>query len=438
MTLNHLFASLLLTACMLHGVRLRYAPFSCILQPEQKRRLLICYSIHAAVNIAVLFAGLELFGPAAGFTYLRYGGILYALSTMLINMVLIRHRIREHLFVTGIVLTCNYLLMTVPNLAMALLPNITPEQGLFLVVTMLFAVLCVLHHPLRVLLCDTVSPYLLLNEGEYWRTVWFIPIAFFGTKFLSIGGEHNTGSIRQLLSAALYICVVVFMCRSIIATQARIHHRNQLQRQLTDQKVHYAELKVRVEDARRTKHDLKNHIAAIRHFVETDDKAGLSRFCDELIGRLDARQGAIPYTGNAAVDGVFYYYLQQAQDQNVDFRYSGTIHSPGIADVDLCTLLGNALDNAMDACRNLTEGRSIAVISQSEPHLLSIAVHNSFDGVMAMAGKDILSRKRKGRTGVGLSSMRDICERYGGSMQTQWDETSFTVLIMLPLTGKTE
>ena len=60
-------------------------------------------------------------------------------------------------------------------------------------------------------------------------------------------------------------------------------------------------------------------------------------------------------------------------------------------------------------------------------------VRNSFDGRVEQAGDTLLSTKRKGRTGVGLSSMRSICERYGGSMDIQWDEKTFTVMFLLPL-----
>lgn len=122
-----------------------------------------------------------------------------------------------------------------------------------------------------------------------------------------------------------------------------------------------------------------------------------------------------------------------AEQKQIQFDYYGTIRSRSIADIDLCVLLGNALDNAVAGCMTIDSGRSIRLISQSEKSLLSIVVSNSFDGRVQQAEDKILSRKRENRAGVGLVSMKSICERYGGSMQTQWDENKFTVMFLLPL-----
>lgn len=428
----NVLAAILITLCMSFGVMLRYAPFTSVITPGQKRTAYIWYIVLTACNVAVLTAALHIWGVVAAFTYLRFGGIVYAVILMLVNVFIIPGRTREHLFVFGVVITCNYLLMTVPNYVIAFLPGSTDTGYLFVVLGIYTGILLLTHFPLRKLLCDTVEPFLHLNSGEYWNTVWFIPIAFFGTRFLSLGGEHDSGSIQQLLSGVLYILVIILMCISIAASQERIRQRQDMEKQLASQKLHYAELRVRVEEAWKTRHDFKHHIAAIRHFMDIGDTEGLQRYCDELAARIDG-QSSFPYTGNAAADGVLYHYMQLSEQENIDFRHAGTFRSHGIADVDLCALLGNALDNALAGCLTIAEGRSIHVISQSEKHMLSIVVRNTFDGVVKGSGDDLLSRKRADSPGIGIASMRSICERCGGSMQLQWDEHNFTVMFILPL-----
>ena len=188
-----------------------------------------------------------------------------------------------------------------------------------------------------------------------------------------------------------------------------------------------------MERARKDKHDFKHHITAIRHYMDIDDKEGLRRYCDDLVERQNEHI-IIPYTGNAAADGVLYHYMQRAQKEKVHFQYSGTIQSRGIADMDLCVLLGNALDNALAGCLTIPEGRSINVISQTDQQLLSIVVHNTFDGKVEQTEEGLLSRKRRNSHGVGLESMRSVCEQYGGSIDTQWNDRSFNLVILLPLT----
>lgn len=428
----NVLAAVLITLCLSFGVPLRYVPFASLVTAGQKRRLYLCYVLLMVVNAAVLTAAMFLWGEMAAFNYLRFGGIVYAAIVTTVNILVIRGRLREHLFVFGVVLTCNYLAMSVPNYVVALLPGLNITAQLFVVLGVYFAVLLLTHWPFQKLLCNTVEPFLQLNNGEYWNTIWFMPIAFFGTKFLSLGGEHNSGGVLQLLSSLLYIFVIVLMCLSITAAHERMRERQLVDKQLAGQKVHYAELKARVEETRKARHDFKHYIAAIRHYMDIDDKEGLRRYCDELVGYTD-EEGRIPYTGNVAADGVLYHYIQLSKREHIDFKYFGTIHSHGIADVDLSALLGNALDNAFAGCLTIPQGREITLVSQSEKQLLSIVVRNTFDGTVEQSEEGLLSRKRKNSRGVGIASMRSICERYGGSMDLRWDEHSFTIVFVLPL-----
>lgn len=430
--MQNLLIAIAITLCMCFGLRLRYAPFGGVVTPRQKRRLYIWYAALTTANVIILTAALYIWGIMAAFTYLRFGVILYSTVLMIVNVLVIRGRLREHLFVYGVVITCSYLLMSVPNYIITFFPAFGPTEYLYMVVGIYGGILLLSFWPMRWLLRETVTPFLQLDSSEYWNTIWFIPIAFFGTKIFSLGGEHDSGGISQLFSSMLYIAVIILMCMSITAAHKRMQERQLMEEQLADQKLHYAELKARVEEARRTKHDFKHHVAAIRHYMDIDDKEGLRHFCDALVGR-SGKEGRLPYTGNVAADGVLYHYMQRAEQEQIDFRYSGTIHSHGIADTDLCALLGNALDNALTACLTIPQGRSITVICQSEKQLLSLVVRNTFDGKIEQSGQELLSRKRGNSNGIGISSMRSICQRYGGSMDLRWDDHDFTVMFILPL-----
>lgn len=422
----------LLTFCVNVGTVQRYVTFAPVVSPRQKKILFLVYGVLAAVNLTFLTVALHIWGLNAAFLYLRFGGIAYAAVLTLVNVLVIRGKTQEHLFVAGVVLTCNYLLMSVPNYAVTFIQQPSLEASLFVVLAVYAAVLLLVGWPLGALLRYSVTPFLGNDSGGYWKTIWFIPIAFFGTKFINLGGEHNTGGIAQLLSNALYIVVIVMLCLSIAAGQRRMNDQRAMEKLLVGQKRHYEELKVRVETARKSRHDVKHWITAIRHYIQIDDKEGLHKFCDDLVASQGSEE-RIPYTGNAAADGVLYHFLQLTKQENVELQYSGVIHSNGIADLDMCTLLGNALDNALMGCRTMPDGRIIQLISQSEPQLLSIMVRNTFDGKVEQDKDGIRSRKRENRRGVGITSMQSICKRYGGSMDLQWDEKTFTVMFLLPL-----
>ncbi len=430
--MNLFLAAMLLTVCVNTGVALRYVTFAPIVHPKQKRALFLTYGVLAAINLIVLTAALHIYGINTAFIYLRFGGIVYASMLTLVNILVIRERTQEHLFVSGVVLTCDYLLMAVPNYAITFLRQPNMPTNLFVILLIYTALLLLTYWPMRTMLRNTVTQFLEMDSMYYWKSIWFVPFAFFGTKFLNLGGEHNNGGIIQLISSALYISVIVILCLSMAAGQRRIKEKQAMEAQLAGQKRHYEDLKERVEKARKDHHDFKHQITAIRHYIQIDDQEGLQSFCDELLARQSGKV-QIPYTGNVAADGVLYHSLQLAREENVEFQYSGVIRSSGITDLDICTLLGNALDNALTACRTVPDGRSIELISQSEPHLLSIMIRNTFDGKVEQDKEGIRSRKRENRRGVGLASMKSICESYGGSMDIQWDDKTFTVMFLLPL-----
>lgn len=427
-----ILGALFLSLCVFTGAMLRYAPFTEVLRPDRKKWLWMGYGVMFTLNFTVLLLSLYCWGVTAGFTYLRYGIIVYAALMTLFHILVIPGKTREHLFVFGVVSSCNYLLLSIPNYLITFLPGYSPTVYLFVVLTVYTLLLLISYWPMRRLLRRTVKPFLDMDTGEYWNTIWFIPIAIFGTRFLFVGGVHNTGGIVQLLSSILSGSVIVLMCISISADHVHMRSRKTMEKQLLDQKLHYGQLQAHVEDARKSKHDLKHHMAAILHFVELDDKEGVRSYCGELLDRVEERE-RIPYTGNAAADGVLYYYMQRAAEHGIDLQCLGTIHSHSIADVDLCVLLGNALDNALAGCLTVSEGRSIRVIGRSEERLLSVAVRNSFDGKVQQGPEGLLSRKRDGTYGIGLRSMQAVCDRYGGSLDIKWEEQSFTVMFLLPL-----
>lgn len=111
-----------------------------------------------------------------------------------------------------------------------------------------------------------------------------------------------------------------------------------------------------------------------------------------------------------------YRYAKLAKEQDIAFEYFGSIQECTMQSMDLCVLLGNALDNALAGCMTISQGRRIKVVMQSEERMVSIVVHNTFDGQVCQADEVILSRKRDNEPGIGTGSMRAVCDKYGAGI----------------------
>lgn len=420
---------ILMALCFASGLLLRYTPFRKMVNRKQKCALFIGYAVALVVN-AIIVIPLFAENPNT-IKYVELDMLIFGGVTVLWNMLVIRKHIREHLFIYGMVLTCNYLILVMPvYLVHGIFLN---SFSLDIKVVLSGAVLLLLGFwPIHLLLSRTVEPFLSLDSGKYWNTIWFIPLALYLSMIFSFPEDVKSTTIPQLLSSLTIASVAVLMCLSIANDHKAMRDREALEKNLTDQKLYYAQMQQSVLDARAMKHDIKHHFAAVQRYIDSDDKQGLEEYCGSFLSDK-MQELVIPYTGNVAADGVVYRYMQLAHRNKVDFQYTGKISSEGIADMDLCVLLGNALENAMTGCLTVEKNRSISLISERKGDLLSIVVRNTFDGRVIQKGKHLLSRKRENERGIGMRSMGTVCRRYGGTMQTDWDSDTFTVLFLLPV-----
>ncbi len=424
-------AALILSLCLLPGVLLRYLPFRSLVNRRQRIMLLISYTVLSLLHLAVLTVIIRLRGFSYELNPLRLSSTAYAVLTVVANILVIRGRLREHGFVFGIVISCNYLLLYIPTYLVSGM-DLTPVQSYFFIDGIYALLLLVSFVPLQLLLRTTVEPFLYLDSSNYWKTTWIIPLLLYISLFMSFTAEGEPSSLFQLLGRASSLLVVVFMCFSIAKDHKHMGQQKILEAQLAAQKQHYTDLLEQVEKARQQRHDIKHHVAALRSYIEAEDMEGLSRYFSDYSRQYD-EQLIVPYSGNAAVDAVFYHYMKRAADLDVQLNCAGTIRNCAVSDIDLCALLGNALENALDACMYLESGRVIDVVFQSREFMTSIVVRNAFDGTVYQTGHFLLSRKRRGeQRGVGVASMREICQRCGGSLEYTWDKDNFTVLMLLP------
>ena len=124
-----------------------------------------------------------------------------------------------------------------------------------------------------------------------------------------------------------------------------------------------------------------------------------------------------------------YHYASIAKENGISFDYK-KINPPQISDIDLCTLLGNALDNAVTACKNVKENPCIQVISNGEGEGMQVLIRNSYDGIIKKDKDKFLTRKSEGDHGIGISSMQEICDRNDILMKIAYTDNTFDVLFV--------
>lgn len=426
--MREIILAILVTACLLFGLQLRYEAIASVVSAAKKRILVTCYGTVLTLT-AVGFSLWFLFvGPSIAAA--KYGGGLFAVLTTAINILVIRNRIREHLFTFGIVIVCHYLLLTIPSYIYQLLEQSGRPLG-GVAATVLYAfLLAVAFLPLRKLLKKTLEPFLVMDSSYYWNTIWFIPIALFGMLLVTFPGGRTVKDLSSVMGGVLCVATMILLCWRNAADHKEMRKKQLMEAQLNGQKLYYAKLQAKVEEARKTGHDFKHYAQAMRHYLSNDDMEGLRSCCIELTQQLN-RAANVHDVGNSVADAVIYQYQELARLEGITVKIQGELNCDWIADMDVFVVLGNLLDNAIEGCKTAAEDRRLSLTFQHTDTTVCILIQNTYDGLVEMENGEMMSRKRERLSGVGLRSVETLCQKYRGRMDICHDETVFSVNLLL-------
>ncbi len=209
--------------------------------------------------------------------------------------------------------------------------------------------------------------------------------------------------------------------------------QRQMKRQLTMQVEHLRQMNQKVAESAKLRHDFRHHLRTLITLAAQERCEELENY---IRGITEINEGTRlgRLTDNIELDALVQYYSNLAQSGDIQFRarlqLPEVLHFPI---VDLCGLLGNLLENAIEACqRQQTENKTIFIAGRAQDGQLEFVVDNSFDGELKIRGESYLSSKRNG-FGLGIPSVMETVERYGGVINLYADEKGFHAEVSLPL-----
>ena len=187
------------------------------------------------------------------------------------------------------------------------------------------------------------------------------------------------------------------------------------------------------------RHDLRNHAQTMLAYLDLDRRDELRRYLTDL-SRSFERVDDVLRTGSVMADAILNSKLSLARSKGIGVHASAAVPaSSAIPDVSLCSILGNLLDNAMEACLRMGDGgeRFIRVYIAPMKGQLYVNVTNSAPGLARReGGRYISSKPGRGalaRHGFGLSQIDRAAKLCGGYVNRQQEEGVFATEVMLPL-----
>lgn len=221
--------------------------------------------------------------------------------------------------------------------------------------------------------------------------------------------------------------------------------RIRMEQQMAGMQEHMEELGQIHSGIRSIRHDMKNTLSVIAGLAaggrETEDGA-LSSYLAELERTMDKLELKFQ-TGNTVADALLHMKYHEAvravPDVRIDAEKLVFPASLLIQGYDIGIILGNALDNAIEACRKLKEKEPEAdaflqLASFQKGNMFFLEIENSFDGSLLQSPQaefPATDKADKEAHGIGLANIKSAAEKYHGAMEWMVNGRVFTVSVMM-------
>ena len=306
---------------------------------------------------------------------------------------------------------------------------------------MLFAVEVILSVPVFLYMRSVYTPAVEKEpSGFEWKFLWLIPSTFYLTWYYAFYGNTASSSLELALQPknTLFLLVVnigailvYYVVSRLILEKNRTLELQEKNHQLTMQAVQFENLKEKITDARRAKHDVRHHIALMQEYLKNGETEALREYLSRYSESLPD-DSLIRFCKNTAANAVLLYFAQQAKNSGIDYIVRADIPEDiFVPDTDIAVLFGNLLENALDACRAEECGdRKIIVRAGHTDGSLCVTVDNTFTGKLKRTDDgSLLSTKHRG-SGLGTQSVKSIAEQYDGVCRFEAKDGMFYASVM--------
>lgn len=249
----------------------------------------------------------------------------------------------------------------------------------------------------------------------------------------NVAEQHH----KWLLLSNLGIIIINIVCYFMVirlskANSAKVEY--ELQMIDLNYKKQYAEnIKSQHEEIRRIRHDMKQSYQVLQQFVVENKFNELAEYLPQICEQINKISSAVD-TNHSIINAILNTKLSLAKSQGIKTLCSSVkqIHAEKIEEIDLCHLIGNMMDNAIEATLKISSKKTKYVeVSITERNaMILITVRNSYEDVLIDEGLNT-SKDNKANHGFGIKTIRKIAKKYQGSADFYIEGDLFCCSVML-------
>lgn len=184
---------------------------------------------------------------------------------------------------------------------------------------------------------------------------------------------------------------------------------------------------------RSLRHDIKNYLVVLKSYVEKNEKQKAVTYISSIVNDITNEAKERSNTGNVDIDSILNYKLEEAESKGISISAKAKV--PDILNIhslDIVVILGNLLDNAIEACSKVENDKKIDIIIRYSKNVLFIFTSNTYDGTVQYEnGKIVTTKKDSHNHGIGLNNIDTVLSKYSGTMAINHTKDTFNVDIIL-------
>ena len=275
-----------------------------------------------------------------------------------------------------------------------------------------------------IFLCFVWNHYHFLKEERIFSTI--IILLYLGILFL---GVYYDGFIAGGIAALIFILLEYLLQRIMKREEDKtIIYQNKLMKQQMD------EIENIYMTMRGWRHDYHNHLQSLKGYLSLNKVEQMKDYLNELETDLDSID-TLYHSGNLQLDSILNAKLAIAEKGQIRIHCDASIPPQlHVSDLDLCVILGNLLDNAIESCRKIEnpDERFIRVYIGILKKQLYISITNATSETVKQRTDHYFTTKR-GDHGHGLKRVDQVVKKYDGYLNRQNEPGVFATEIVLPL-----
>ena len=268
----------------------------------------------------------------------------------------------------------------------------------------------------------------------YWISLFLIPTS---SLFMLVTIFQSTGlSMYQIAISTISVLIINFTVFFLFDRVARLYQDKQ-EKVLIEQQNKYYENQLQIinetqENSNILKHDMKNHLMSLFSDIKSGNLSEAQKHISDIVDVYESGTEIIN-TGYPAIDSLVNFKLQTTKQNGVRVSVNASLPSDlNLSSFDMTVILGNLLDNALQAVSLVTENGFIDFAIHYSKGMLLIKVTNPFKtAIKREKGVIVTSKADKENHGYGLKSVNETVEKYNGTVNINPDNDIFTVTVVL-------